>query len=165
MIKLRKRGPKWLTLGCGVRVKTKPMRFSRYLRMYQKMAEIAKDAQAVNAKVKEMSGGVLDADDTPTPESLVMLAFANELIVEWRGVGDDDGNDAPVTPEYIALFCENMATGPAWWNLVQTPLAEIIAEGEDSAAEPSGTSASAAHDSAPGAAATTTSPASPPEYA
>lgn len=148
MINLSKREPKWLGVGCGVRVKTKQLRYSRYVQLHKKFADVVKDAAAANETAKKLSGGVLDADDVPTVESLVMLQCAQDLIVDWSGLGDGEGGEAPVTPQYIALFCENMATGPAWWAMVQSPIAELVEEGEGFAAGPNGSSASAAQKSA-----------------
>lgn len=148
MIQLKRRKPKWLKLGCGVRVLTKQLSYFRYMQLHQKMGDVIKDAQAVEATVKELSGGVLDPGSTPVADCLVMLACAQELIVDWSGVGDGEGGEAKATPQNIALFCENMATGPSWWSIVQSPIAELIKEGEGLADAPTGSSASSAEESA-----------------
>lgn len=148
MIELVPPKPKWLGLGNGVRVLTKPLSYFRYTQLHRKMADVIKDASAANATVKELSGGVLDASDTPVSESLVMLAAANELIVDWDGLGDGEGNKAPIEPKYVAIFCDKMVTGPMWWSMVQSPIMELIAEGEGLAGAPNGSSVSSAERSA-----------------
>lgn len=77
--------PRWFDLLPGLRVKAAPV------------------TTAVMASAR--IDAALDDLDTESPKEVLAIAMAQavarRVVTEWEGVGDDDGNPLPLTPEGI----------------------------------------------------------------
>ena len=84
------RAPSWLDLGLGVRVRVEPLTTALMV------------AARSDPSVRGLPKGTSD------DEVAVVFgkALAERAILEWEGVGDADGNPAPVTPEAIAALLD-----------------------------------------------------------
>ena len=82
--------PRWLDLGHGVRLRLAPLTTAL---MVAARGDAAVEALAATASDEE--------------RALVFAkAIARRAVTEWDGVGDADGNPAPVTPEGIDALLE-----------------------------------------------------------
>jgi hypothetical protein len=91
MIKLTlHREPQWLAMPMGVRLKVHPLTTAIMV------------AARTDPAVRGIALG--------TPDDTIAVAFAKAIaaraIVEWEGVGDAEGNIAPVTPEGIEALLD-----------------------------------------------------------
>ena len=121
------RGPSWLNLGLGVRVRVEPLTTA--------LMVAARSDPAVRGLPKGTS------DD----EVAVVFgkALAERAILEWEGVGDADGKPFPVTPEAIAALLD---TWPIFEKFQMDYVAkglELDAEKNASAPSPTGSGAGA----------------------
>ena len=84
------REPYWLDLGLGVRVRVAPLTTALMV------------ATRSDPTVRGLPEGTSD------DEIAVVFgkALAERAILDWEGVGDADGNPAPVTPEGIAALLD-----------------------------------------------------------
>ncbi len=102
--------------------------------------------------------GDLD-DDSPREMLAVTMAqaVARRIVVDWTGVGDDDGNPLPVTPDGIDALLNIWPVFEAFQEKVLGPYLVLDSEKNASAPSPNGTSAAATDIVPPasGAAATT----------
>lgn len=77
--------PRWVDLLPGLRIRTAPV------------------TTAVMASAR--SDASLDGLDSEAPKEVLAVAMAKavarRVVTEWEGVGDDDGEPLPVTPEGI----------------------------------------------------------------
>jgi len=84
------RAPYWLDLGLGVRVKVEPLTTALMV------------ASRSDPVVRSLPEGTSD-DEIAVIFGRVL---AERAILTWEGVGDADGNPAPVTPEGIAALLD-----------------------------------------------------------
>jgi hypothetical protein len=84
------REPSWLELGLGVRVRVEPLTTALMV------------AARSDPTVRNLPKGTSD-DETAV---VFGKALAERAILDWEGVGDADGNSAPVTPEAIAALLD-----------------------------------------------------------
>lgn len=97
-----KREPYWLDLAHGVRLHVRPIT----------------TAFVMAARVQAMK----DADDDAAVRSAVLLKNLAQLaIIDWEGVGDADGNPAPVSPEAIAALLDLWPIADAFERLYLGP--------------------------------------------
>ncbi|GAB4227804.1 MAG: hypothetical protein Kow0032_07310 [Methyloligellaceae bacterium] len=119
--------PEWLELSHGVRVKAAPLTTAVMI--------AARNDPAVR-----------DLPETASDEerSIVFTqAVARRVISEWEGVGDDNGEPIPPTPEGIDALIGFYAMFKAFEDSYIRPGMELDAEKNASALSPSGTSAGA----------------------
>jgi hypothetical protein len=82
--------PRWLDLGYGVRLRAAPLTTALMV------------ASRSDASVETLPESATDEE-----RALVFAkAIARRAVMEWEGVGDADGNPAPVTPESIDALLE-----------------------------------------------------------
>ncbi|WP_347268414.1 hypothetical protein, partial [Paracoccus sp. (in: a-proteobacteria)] len=87
-----------------------------------------------------------DLDDDSPREMLAVTmaqAVARRIVVDWTGVGDDDGNPLPVTPEGIDALLNIWPVFEAFQEKVLGPYLVLDAEKNGSAPSPNGISAGA----------------------
>ena len=87
-----------------------------------------------------------DLDDASPREMLAVAmaqAVARRIVVDWTGVGDDDGNPLPVTPDGIDALLNIWPVFEAFQEKVLGPYLVLDAEKNASAPSPNGTSAAA----------------------
>ncbi|KGJ21471.1 hypothetical protein [Paracoccus sanguinis] len=87
-----------------------------------------------------------DLDDDSPREMLAVTmaqAVARRIVVDWTGVGDDDGNPLPVTPEGIDALLNIWPVFEAFQEKVLGPYLVLDAEKNASAPSPNGTMAGA----------------------
>jgi hypothetical protein len=119
--------PRWLTLEPGVEVLLRPMHHGIWL------AALANDA-AIEADA---------ARDAPAWTYVVGVAVAQKAIADWRGVGGEDGEPLPVTPEAVAALMRRRHSFDAFYDAYLGPWMGLFEEKKGSAPSPAGTSATA----------------------
>lgn len=106
MIRLNlKREPHWLDLVPGVRVKVRPC--TSALIFAARRAAESHDGEGPEASGKRMAA--------------FLYQIAALAIVEWEGVGDAEGNPAPVTPEGITALMDHHLVADAFNALYVAP--------------------------------------------
>lgn len=97
-----KRKPYWLDLAHGVHLHVRPIT----------------TAFVMAARVQAMK----DADDDAATRSAALLKnLAHLAVIDWEGVGDADGNPAPVSPEAIAALLDLWPIADAFERLYLGP--------------------------------------------
>lgn len=119
--------PQWLDLGHGVRLQLLPLTTA--------LMVATRSDPAVQS---------LDADSSNDSRAAVFAAaLARRAIVDWEGVGDEDGNVLPATPEGIDALLSLWPIFEAF-NLHYVSRGMLLdAEKNGSAPSPTGTSAGA----------------------
>lgn len=137
MLKLQPQGPEWLGeiptndpadprpfLLPGVRVQFSPIG--------RKAVRAARDA------VREALG--IDEADLVGAADALSEELIRRGITAWEGVGDMDGDSAPVTPENLTLFLADIGRFEACDRVYVRPWSQRDIEGNASAGSPNGTS-------------------------
>lgn len=101
-----KREPFWLDLGHGVRLKVRPC-----------TTALMMAARAAAAKVEP---GELE-NVVGVRTAALLGALARFAAVEWDGVGDDQGNAAPLTPEGVEALLALWPIAEAFERLYLAP--------------------------------------------
>ena len=97
MLKLQMtNAPSWLDLGHGVRLFVEPLTTAI-------MLAARSDPAIVAAAVEADSDTVHSNDDLAR---IVAKAVARIVVKDWEGVGDEDGQPLPLTPEGIDALLE-----------------------------------------------------------
>jgi hypothetical protein len=86
--------PRWLDLGHGVRLLVEPLTTAVML--------AARSDPAIVAAATDAEGSASNDDLA----RIVAKAVARIVVKDWEGVGDDEGNPLPVTPEGIDALLE-----------------------------------------------------------
>jgi hypothetical protein len=103
MIRLNlKREPYWLDLAHGVRLHVRPIT----------------TAFVMAARVQAMKDA---EDDAATRSAALLKNLAQLAVIDWEGVGDADGNPAPVSPEAIAALLDLWPIADAFERLYLGP--------------------------------------------
>ena len=118
-------GPYWLELVPGVEVEVRP--YGSTL-----LSEVWQSPAYADLAVGDALPAVAHAK-----------AVARQAIIGWRGVGDETGAEIAPSPEAIDALLELPSIFGAFQSLYITPGRLVGAEGNGSAASPSGTSAAA----------------------
>jgi hypothetical protein len=143
MIRLNlSREPSWLDLGHGVRVRVAPLTTAL-------MAAARSDAM-VAALPEGASNEIIAVT--------MAKALARLVVLEWEGVGDAEGDPAPVTPEGIDALLDILPIFEAFQLRYVSRGLLLEAEKNDSAPSPSGTSAGVSSIANPAAAPATNVP-------
>lgn len=143
MIRLNlSREPSWLDLGHGVRVRVAPLTTAL-------MAAARSDAM-VAALPEGASNEIIAV--------AMAKALARLVVLEWEGVGDAEGDPAPVTPEGIDALLDILPIFEAFQLRYVSRGLLLEAEKNDSAPSPSGTSAGVSSIANPAAAPATNVP-------
>jgi len=103
--------PWWFTVHDAVEVEAEADRRPAVRVRFVPIGRIALRAARRAAGAQYLSADLPDDDNAPIPPELLELAgdaLSESLlmagITEWEGVGDRDGNPAPVTPDNLRLF-------------------------------------------------------------
>ena len=119
--------PQWLDLGHGVRLQLLPLSTAL---MVATRSDIAVQDLAADAS-------------NDTRAAVFAAALARRAIVDWEGVGDEDGNALPATPDGIDALLSLWPIFEAF-NLQYVSRGMLLdAEKNGSAPSPTGTSAGA----------------------
>lgn len=97
-----KREPYWLDLAHGVRLHVRPIT----------------TAFVMAARVQAMKDA---EDDAATRSAALLKNLAQLAVIGWEGVGDTDGNPAPVSPEAIAALLDLWPIADAFERLYLGP--------------------------------------------
>lgn len=136
------REPTWFELLPGLRVKVAPLTTA--------LMVAARKDMAVRAAI---------GNDAET-EVAVGKALASLTILEWDGVGDENGEAVPVTPENVGHLLDIWPVWLAWSAKVLSTIVQMDAEKNGFAPLPSGTSAGAGNTAEPAEKPAETAPAS-----
>lgn len=143
---------RWVDLPFGVRVLCRPLTSA---------LQIAAESRAERALADMRAGGAERGEDVEFGTVVMLRAelLARELIEAWEGVGGDDDEAAPCTPDNAAaLMRQHSGVAVAFLSRVREQLDAQVAEGNGSGPSPSTTSA-AGPDTATDAGRSTESPA------
>lgn len=88
--------PRWLDLGHGVRLLVEPLTTAIML--------AARSDPAIVAAVADAESGAAHSNDDLA--GIVAKAVARIVVKDWEGVGDEDGQPLPLTPEGIDALLE-----------------------------------------------------------
>jgi hypothetical protein len=119
--------PRWLDLGHGVRLRVAPLTTA--------LMVASRSDHAVEA-----------LPDTASDEERALVfakAIARGAVSDWEGVGDAEGNPAPLTPEGIDALLEVWPLFEAFQAVYVAKSLLLDAEKNVSAPSPTGTSAGA----------------------
>lgn len=97
-----KREPYWLDLAHGVRLHVRPIT----------------TAFVMAARVQAMKDA---EEDAATRSAALLKNLAQQAVIYWEGVGDADGNPAPVSPEAIAALLDLWPIADAFERLYLGP--------------------------------------------
>jgi len=97
-----KREPYWLDLAHGVRLHVRPIT----------------TAFVMAARVQAMKDA---EEDTATRSAALLKNLAQLAVIDWEGVGDADGNHAPVSSEAIAALLDLWPIADAFERLYLGP--------------------------------------------
>ncbi len=97
-----KREPYWLDFAHGVRLHVRPIT----------------TAFVMAARVQAMKDA---EDDAATRSAALLKNLAQLAVIDWEGVGDADGNLAPVSPEAIAALLDLWPIADAFERLYLGP--------------------------------------------
>ncbi|NRQ25973.1 hypothetical protein [Aliiroseovarius sp. xm-g-7] len=86
--------PRWLDLGHGVRLLVEPLTTAIML--------AARSDPTIVAAARDADGSASNDDLA----RIVAKAVARIVVKDWDGVGDEDGNPLPLTPEGIDALLE-----------------------------------------------------------
>lgn len=122
-----KRRPAWVDLGHGVRLKCEPL------------------TTAVMAAAKRDFGAMGITEESSKDDIGIAMAkaVARRVVVEWEGVGDQDGNAAELTPEGLDALLDIFVIFDAFQHQYLASGFLLDQEKNGSALLPSGTSAGA----------------------
>lgn len=139
--------PYWIDLPHGVRVRVAPLTTAVYEAARAKGNAAVRDLVAREQVVEDAGGRVVDLPDMSDPhvrtgmaEFLFVAALAQVGILEWEGVGDADGNLAPVTQENVRALMSRHDMAEMFIVRYSRPLIEAQAEGNGSGSAPNGIS-------------------------
>ena len=100
--------PRWLDLGHGVRLLVEPLTTAVMLAARSDPAIVA--ATAAVTPASGAANGTEDDEHTATTNDdlarIVAKAVAKITVKDWEGVGDEDGEPLPLTPEGIDALLE-----------------------------------------------------------
>ncbi|WP_186002391.1 hypothetical protein [Mycobacterium sp. KBS0706] len=146
------RGPYWIDLPFGVRVRVRPMttaiREQAVARGLRLAAELGQHAEAV----EQAGGAVVGLPELLDPDAragmsqmLYVQGLAQAAILEWEGVLEQDSDDpAPVSDEKVAeVFAFFPAIADSFTVQYTAPMREAIVEGKGSRSSPGGTTGEA----------------------
>jgi hypothetical protein len=119
--------PRWLDLGHGARIRVAPLTTAL---MVASRSDAAVDAMPATATDEERA-------------LTFAKAIARRAVIDWEGVGDADGNPAPVTPAGIDALLEVWPIFEAFQAAYVSTGLLLDAEKNASAPSPTGTSAGA----------------------
>jgi hypothetical protein len=119
--------PRWLDLGHGVRLRVAPLTTALMV-----SARSDPDLEALPATASDEARALIFAK-----------AIARRAVTDWDGVGDADGNAAPVTPAGIDALLEVWPIFEAFQATYVSKGLLLDAEKNVSAPSPTGTSAGA----------------------
>lgn len=136
--------PRWLDLPHGVRVQVRPVTLAEQAAME---SHAGRRIAALRAEIAERDAvgasrdGLPDLDDEDIRRGLstryVAEGFAKAVIMGWEGVGDADGNPAPLSAANLAAFAVSELALP-FLDALLAPAMELRAEGNASAPGPAG---------------------------
>lgn len=142
--------PYWMDLGGGVRLKVRPLTFAVLAAAQSKAYRLAVESGVAAALVAEIGGdvpGLLDLDDQDARNGLCRLLMLQSLavfaVIEWEGVGNEDGTAAaPVTEAWVkALILGHPLLAEKFEKSYTAGVSETVTEGNVCGIAPSGTSA------------------------
>jgi hypothetical protein len=117
-------GPKWIDLGRGVQF----------------------ECAAMTTEVRLEAAEVIGPPDEPgaTPSQARQVAWAKavavQVVLDWTGVGDADGNEIDVSPEGIRAILDDIDFYFAFQTNYLTPALQVAEEGNGSAPSQTGNS-------------------------
>lgn len=153
------RQARWLDLPHGIRVLVRPLTtaiseaaFSDAINRVRPVKVAAEDAAAAGTPLPpEEPNGANAAWLAGLQWQFLCEAYARYAIVEWQGLGDEQGEPLPLSGPAFAAFAAHPDLGREFYRLLRSDLDRMEAEGNGSAP-------SAAGDTAAGAAPATAAP-------
>lgn len=131
------REPTWYDMPFGVRICCAPVG-----------STVMESARAdLRRTLLPASGGDTAGDDGDAQPAMpsnftlnLCKAIASRVIVDWDGVGDENGAAVALSSEWIDALMEDDTIFQSFWAQVVSPARELEAEGNVSSGAPNGTS-------------------------
>lgn len=145
------REPRWLDLGNGVSVKVKPLSTAVLRAATATAQRKALSVAEEKGLIDDAGGSVINIPDPFDRDGIAGLqaqfmlqALATHAIVEWKGIGDENGQVAPVTPQNVALFIRDFPLhANTFESAYLSDIAQLVAEKNDCSAALNGNTAAA----------------------
>jgi len=145
------REPRWLDLGNGVSVLARPLTTAIYRAAISTAQRKALGVAEEKGLIDDAGGSVLDIPDPFDRDGIAGLqaqfmlqALAQHAIAEWRGIGDEAGNAAPVTAGNVATFIRDFPLHASRFETEYlSDIAQLVAEKNDCSAALNGNTAAA----------------------
>ncbi|MHC2017143.1 hypothetical protein [Methylobacterium sp. CM6247] len=102
----------WIDLMDGVRLQIRPPSIAQIL--------LSREA-AGKAYLEEREAGLLDEASDLRATTAMVIRYARAVIADWSGIGDTNGEPAPVTPENIDALMARWDAYERFDQLVFTP--------------------------------------------
>lgn len=139
--------PYWLDLGYGVRLLVKPPTTPVYNEARQTAAIGLREVLDARQTIEEAGAEVADLPNLETEAGRVAFynfcfvrALAQAAVIDWEGVLDEDGAEAPVTPSTVRQLVEFHTIAEGFIAAFAKPVLDRLVEGNGSALSPAGTS-------------------------
>ncbi|KQO93329.1 hypothetical protein [Methylobacterium sp. Leaf91] len=104
--------PTWIDLMEGVRLQIRPRSIVHIL--------VSREA-AGKAYIEERDAGLLDEASDLRATTAMVIRYARAVIADWSGIGDTNGDPAPVTPENVDALMARWDAYERFDQLVFTP--------------------------------------------
>ena len=150
MLKLElDRQPRWLALPHGIRVLVRPLTtaiseaaFSDAINRVRPVKLEAEDAAAAGAPLPpEEPNGANAAWLAGLQWQYLCEAYARYAILEWQGLGDENGEPLPLSPAAFTAFAAHPDLGREFYRLLRGDLDRLDAEGNGSGTSAAGDTA------------------------
>jgi len=143
------REPRWLDLGDGVSVLAKPLTTAIHRAATATALRKARQLAEEKGLIDEAGGSVFDIPDPFDLEGIeglrqqfILQTLAQHAIAAWKGIGDEAGNPAPVTPANVAAFIRDFPLHAARFeSLYLYEIEQLAAEKNGCTGSPNGTTA------------------------
>ena len=145
------REPRWLDLGNGVSVLARPLTTAIYRAAISTAQRKSLAIAEEKGLIDDAGGSVLDIPDPFDRDGIAGLqaqfmlqALATHAITEWKGIGDEQGNAAPVTAGNVATFIRDFPLHASRFETEYlSDIAQLVAEKNDCSAALNGNTVAA----------------------
>lgn len=128
--------PVWIDLLPGVRVRVRPWTTAVNETAMAAARRMVRDLADGKETVEDRGGEITGLPDLDTPhgidglaESLYIEQLATAAIIEWDGVGDEDGSPVEVSPKWVRALMSLPDAAAAFRARYCAPLRHWAAEG------------------------------------
>jgi hypothetical protein len=132
--------PRWVDLGFGVRIEVAPLSTIAMTaaRRDAEFIAVAKRISPENLTDEQAQALLSEREEGDALTVAFTKAIAKRVISAWEGVGDAEGNPAPVTDEGVSALLDLFPIFQAFQNAYMLPGLELVTEGNGLSPLPNG---------------------------